>query len=143
MGKLIQAAVVAVAILLGYYYFFGNEAEKTQAQTVTTEVKQGVVALKNFVVSQKDKADIGAIKANVQRAGAIINDLSKTAVELDQKYKLRAEDLLDKQQRLQKQLEMIDQTAKDAKQKKSDIEAALSSLVTDIDNLTKDVEQKK
>jgi chromosome segregation ATPase len=140
-SKIFTALFVGIAAVVGYNYFFGNETEKAQAHTVTKEVKESVVALKDFMVTQKDKADINAIKGNLARAGDLLKRVGNEAANFDAKFKTRAEDLDAKRAKLEQTINHIDNTARDAKQQKLAAETELAALVHDIDALTKDMDK--
>ena len=139
-AKLLTALLVGIIAVVGYNYFFGNEAEKTQAHVVTKEVKEGVVALKDFMVLQKDKADLSAIKANEIRAGDLLKRVGAEAAALDQKYSTRAADLDRRRAAIEQTISRIDNKARDAKQQKLAAESELTRLVGEIDALTKEMD---
>ena len=142
LSKILQALAVGALLILGYNYFFGNTAEKAQAQGVAKEVKEGVVALKDFIVAQKDKADLATLRLNADKAGDLIKQIGHSAAELDSKTKAKLDELDTRRAQLEQSIGNIDKTARDAQQKKQAAEAQLTKLVNDIDALTKDMDKK-
>ena len=57
MKSLIKLALVALVLILGYNYFYGDEAEQQQAEKIVGKVKDLGSDIKSLVMNEREKYD--------------------------------------------------------------------------------------
>lgn len=143
MWNLIKLAVIFAVIWVGYNYFFGNAEQKEGAKAVTSEVGAGIVALKNFVVANKDQLQLDTLRSSAKKVTSVLKDLGARAKEMDASYRAQYEEMKSRKQQLDDILTKIDDRSKDAKAKKQKISEEMDKLINDMERMNTHLEEKK
>ncbi len=135
MGRLVSLALMLLAGILVYNYFFGSETEKEQSKKVFQITKDLGKQIKEVVKSEKDSYNDGKYKSIVDKIRGVI----KSDDELSDKYSSQ----LDEIQEVQDKLELVQRkkerkSTKYDKDEEEELEKKLEKLLQELsDDLEK------
>ena len=141
IGFLIKLAVLLVAGLLIYNYFFGTSEEKAQSERTFSQMKEVAVSVGELAKSEKEKWDAGKYDTALAKLGASYKALREGAQKLDAGLLRRIDDLDQRKAQLQKELAAIEQSKappEQQAQRKAELVRELEALKRDSDALVKD-----
>ena len=112
--SIIKLGLLLVAGILVYNFFFGEPAEKENAQKIFGEVRDLGVAVKDLLKSEKDKFDAGKYDTALEKVGNMF-DKMKTRAE-----QLKDSKLLDEIAQLEKKRQELTEKLNDTTEKAND-----------------------
>lgn len=104
MGRLIRFLIIIIAGAVAYYYFWGNEPEKENAQKIVDNTTELVSSVTTFLKSEKDKYDEGKYDNFLDKLGNILGNIKGEINKADQKMVDQFEDIDSEVKQLQNQL---------------------------------------
>jgi hypothetical protein len=107
--SLIKLAVLAIAAILVYNYFFGTSEEKENSRKVFGQMRGVVVSVADLVKAEKAKFDAGKYDAALDKLGDAYRAIRQQAQHVDDKVLKRLDDLERRKADLEQELESIDQ----------------------------------
>lgn len=76
---LFKLLVLALVVLLGYYFFFGSEADKERARGVFAKVGELGREIGSFLSAEKEKFDRGEYDESLQKIDAALDRIGQRA----------------------------------------------------------------
>ncbi len=165
--SLIKLALLLVAAILVYNYFFGNTEEKAQSKQFFGKVRELVVAGADVLKAEKQKFDAGKYDKLMEQLGGAYKAVRQQAQHLDEKVLKRLDDLEARKAQLEQELDTIQanekavlpapkkgvkadpkateqQAAKNADQqkRKEALQRELEQLFKDSESLLKDAQEQ-
>ncbi|MBL7829206.1 MAG: hypothetical protein JNJ57_21405 [Saprospiraceae bacterium] len=107
--SLIKLALVAIAAILIYNYFFGTSEEKENSRKVFGQLRGVVESVTVLVKSEKAKFDAGKYDAALDKLGEAYRAIRQQAQHVDEKVIKRLDELERRKADLEQELESIDQ----------------------------------
>ncbi|MBK8555407.1 MAG: hypothetical protein IPL65_06335 [Lewinellaceae bacterium] len=107
--SLFKIALLLVAAILAYNYFFGTSEEKQQAREVFKKSGDAVGSAWNVLKAEKSKFDAGKYDKVMEQLGGAYKAIRERAQFVDDKVLKRLDDLERRKQDLQSQLDNIEQ----------------------------------
>lgn len=108
--SLIKLALILVAAILVYNYFFGTNAEQQQSREIFGKMKDLVVAGANMLKTEKEKFDAGKYDRLMDQLGGAYKAVRDRAQYVDEKILTRLDELEQRKARLEKELQQIEAT---------------------------------
>ncbi len=167
--SVIKIAVIAIAAVLIYNYFFGTSEEKENAHKVFGQLRGVVVSVADLVKSERAKFDAGKYDAALDKLGEAYRTVREQAQHVDGKVIKRLDELERRKTSLEQDLDSIEQgdlpliapptsgkkapkkdpKAEDAKaakaadqqRRKEALQKELEALLRDSDDLLKEAQQ--
>lgn len=148
--SLIKLAVVAIAIILVYNYFFGAPDEKATSQKIFSQIGQLAHSVRELALSEKDKFDRGKYNKALDKMSSILQSMKKDAnSNQDQDRQQRIAELEKERDALEQKVNRSKslsedgdnagaQKAPDRLREANDLFKQLESLRQEIETLTKD-----
>ncbi|GLR20068.1 hypothetical protein [Portibacter lacus] len=138
MKTLIKLALLALVVILGYNYFYGDEREQAQAERIVGKVKDLGSDIKALVVSEKEKYDEGKYDKTVDKFSELINSVKEKISNID------LEKLEEKQQDIKKAVEELKEDSSDNNsQKEAKIKSEIQDLYDDISKVIEKIDINK
>lgn len=152
MWTLIRLALLLVAGIIIYNYFFGSVEEKEQSKTVINTAKEAGKAVWSFgkeafglLRSEKKKFDAGKYNEAVDNVGNLYDKLRGHAKTIDDNKDLIAR--LDRLERERRKLETkIDEPSSfdgTEKERQTEIKSEWEKLLRETEDLVTDMEERK
>lgn len=165
--SLFKIALIVVAAILVYNYFFGSNSEKEQSRHIFGEMRDVVVSVGQLVKSEKTKFDAGKYDGALAKLGNAYRAVRDQAAHVDAKVMTRLDELERRKATLQTELNSIekaDQQLKtnpaqkglkadpkaaqadsakvaDQDRRKGELQQELEQLIKDTDDLLKQAQQ--
>jgi cytochrome c556 len=106
--SLLKLAVVAIAAVLIYNYFFGTNEEKDKSRQVFGQMRSVVVSVADLVKSERAKFDAGKYDAALDKLGGAYRAIRQQAQHVDDKVLKRLDDLERRKAELELDLDSIE-----------------------------------
>ena len=150
IGFLLKIAVLLVAGVLAYNYFFGTPEEQAHSSKTFTQIKEIGVSVRELALSEKEKYDAGKYDAALEKLGAAYKAAREGAQKLDAGVLRQVDDLEARRGELKRELDSIESDEANAdkaasaeqKQRKQDLLREMQELVRDSDKLLNQVKDK-
>lgn len=164
--SLFKLALIAIAAILVYNFFFGTNAEKENSRKVFEQMRGVVVSMADLVKSERAKFDEGKYDAALQKLGGAYKAIRDQAKNVDEKVLKRLDNLEERKSELEKELANLQQTedlqpvtgkktlkadpkaeqakatkAADQARRKEMLQIELEALLNDSDKLLRDAQQ--
>lgn len=134
---ILKVAVFLVIAVVGYNYFLGDEAEKTQSREIVGKARDLGKDAWNLLKGEKEKFDEGKYDGAVDKLQALYGNLKETATKLKDSDALdRIMKLEEKREELAKELQSSNEETKTAAKKQ------LDKLTEETEELMHDLEEK-
>lgn len=83
MKSLIKIALLAIVIVLGYNYFYGDQKEQEQAEKIVGKVKDLGSDIKALVMNEREKYDEGKYDNAIDKFSDVINNVKDKISNID------------------------------------------------------------
>ena len=130
---LIKIAIIAVAAILTYNYFFGDERERQQSEQVINKIKEAGTSLWELLKDEKEKIDEGKYDDVVQNIKEAIQQLRDKGVAVKDKLE-EIEKKLDSTENQVSELQTVDSLGQ--KGKRDSIERDLRDIIDKLENIS-------
>ena len=161
LRTLLKLAVLLLAAILIYNYFFGTNEEQETSRKVFGQIRGVVVSVGDLIRSEKDKFDAGKYDKALERLGGVYKSIREQAKHVDQDVIRRLDDLENRKARLQQELDNIESEdqkalnmpppskkdvktvskAADQQRRKEELFRQLDALVKDSETLLQEAQQ--
>ncbi|MBK8920355.1 MAG: hypothetical protein IPM81_02440 [Saprospirales bacterium] len=108
MRSLIKLALLLLAAILVYNYFFGTSEEKTQSKEVFKKTGDALGAAWNILKSEKQKFDAGKYDRVLDQLGGAYKAIRERAQYVDEKVLRRLDELERRKASLEQQLDSME-----------------------------------
>ncbi|MBK6930173.1 MAG: hypothetical protein IPH12_04655 [Saprospirales bacterium] len=108
MRSLIKLALLLLAAILVYNYFFGTSEEKTQSKEVFKKTGDALGAAWNILKSEKQKFDAGKYDRVLDQLGGAYKAIRERAQYVDEKVLRRLDELERRKATLEQQLDSLE-----------------------------------
>lgn len=140
IGFLLKIAVLIVAGVLAYNYFFGTDEEKAQSSKVFGQVKEVAVSVKDLAKSEKEKFDAGKYDAALEKLGSAYKVAREGAQDLDAGVLKRVGELEKRKESLTREIASIEK-AEQSEKKGQSAEAKAAAQQLRKEKLHREMEQ--
>lgn len=159
---LFKIALILIAGILVYNYFFGTNEEQENSRKVFGQIRGVVVSVGDLVRSERDKYDAGKYDAALSKLGGVYRAIREQAKHVDSKVIGRLEELENRKAQLQQELHSIEEEdqraqyepaptkknapktvskAPDQAKRKEELLRQLDALIKDSDTLLQEAQQ--
>lgn len=107
--SLLKIAVLLIACVLVYNYFFGTNEEQENSRKVFGQIRGVVTSIGHLVHSEKDKFDAGKYDAALDKLGGVYKAIRTQARHVDEKVIHRLDELEGRKSELEQELSEIEQ----------------------------------
>ena len=137
MKSLIKIALLAVVIVLGYNYFYGDEKEQEQAEKIVSKVKDLGSDIKDLVLNEREKFDEGKYDNAIDKFTDLISSVKEKISNIDM------DDLEEKKEKLKESIEKLKEKGESIKKEDTqEIEKEMESLFEDLKGVIEKIENK-
>jgi hypothetical protein len=134
MKTLIKIAFIAIILVLGYNYFYGDDKEQEQAEKIVEKVKDLGSDIKALVMSEKEKYDEGKYDNAIDKFSDLINSVKEKISSID------FENLEKKQEELKESIKKLsDKTGEAEGKKEEQIEKEMQKLYDEIKKAVEEI----
>lgn len=150
IGFLFKIAVLLVAGVLAYNYFFGTPEEQAHSSKTFNQIKEIGVSVRELALSEKEKYDAGKYDTVLEKLGAAYKAAREGAQKLDAGVLKQVDELEARRGELKRELDSIERDEADAdkaasakqKKRKQELLREMEELVRDSDKLLNQVKDK-
>lgn len=144
--SLIKLIVIIVIAIFGYNYFWGTPTEKEQAksgmQKIGNGLKEAGGAVKDLIVSEKEKFNKGKYDKVLSNMKDIFKDIKEEAKSGTAEIKKRLKQLEEKREKLENAVGKIDEKdVEKAKEKGKEVGKELDKLYKETQELLKELKE--
>lgn len=141
MRKLIGVVLIVVSFMVGYNFFFGDEAEKAQSERIVGQVKDLGASLGSLVQSEHSKIKEGKYDKVFDKLSSVYRTARKQVGKLDKGIMGQLDELESRKEKLEREKEELENgensnmSEDEIKKRRDDLNQQLEALLKDSDEL--------
>ena len=145
MRKLIGLALLVIAGIVVYNYYFGSPEEKMESRKIFNQVKDISRSISDVVKSEKDKIEEGKYDKVFDQLGSLYQSLRKGANELDRNVMDKLDEFESRKEKLKdREKELIKETdTKKIEEQKRDIDQELERLMEETKSFLEKIKREQ
>ncbi len=106
--SLVKIGILLVGAILVYNYFFGTDTEKDNSRAIFGQMRDVVVSVGKMVKTEKNNFDAGKYDGVLDKLGGAYRAVRDRAQYVDEKVLKRLDELENRKERLQTELDSIE-----------------------------------
>jgi hypothetical protein len=106
--SLVKIGILLVGAILIYNYFFGTDTEKDNSRVIFGQMRDVVVSVGKMVKTEKNNFDAGKYDGVLEKLGGAYRAVRDRAQYVDEKVIKRLDELENRKERLQTELDSIE-----------------------------------